>query len=161
MYTHTRAAHTHTHTHTHTPCLSAAKLNTTPKPQEPSKLWKQEQNLKRNKNTHRTHRNTHTHTHAHTHTHLHVQEWAFFLKAAGKLRPLNVLFLAVVAVAEGGNDTLLDRPALVMCSKCSPNCPRRTTTAEWDRVTNGAVWADFTGTTLTCHTTKEGFSEMT
>ena len=82
------------------------------------------------KHTPHTQEHTHTHTHAHTHTHLHVQEWAFFLKAAGKLRPLNVLFLAVVAVAEGGNDTLLDRPALVMCSKCSPNCPRRTTTAE-------------------------------
>ena len=152
MYTHTHATHTHTHTHH---ARDAAKLNTTPKPQEPSKFWKREQNLKRNKNTHRTHRNTHTH--------LHVQEWAFFLKAVGKLRPLNVLFLAVVAVAEGGKDTL---PPAGQASSCHVQQmqPKLSEKNHNSRVRPRHKWCSLgwiTGTTLTCHTTKEGFSEMT
>ena len=77
--------------------------------------------------------------HTQPHTHLQVPTSGcsfffsfFFLKAAGKLPPLNVLSVVVVAVSEGGKDTL---PPTGQASSCHvqqmhPKLSRRTTTAE-------------------------------
>lgn len=90
------------------------------------------------------------------HTHLHVQEQAFFLKAVGKLRPLNVLLKVVVAVTEGGNDTL---PPTGQASSCHVQQmqPKLSKKNHNSRVRACQKWCSLgriTGTTLTCHTTK-------
>lgn len=89
------------------------------------------------------HSRHHTHTHTQEHTHLDVQEWA--LKAVGKLRPINVLFVVVVSVTEGGKDTL---PPTGQDSSChvqqmQPKLSERNhNSRERDCIRNGAVWAE-------------------
>ena len=137
-----------THSHTHT-MLECSQNEHNSKPQEPSKSWNQEQNLNR-KQKHSRHQ---------VHTHLHV----LFLKAVGKPRPLNVLFVVVVAVPEGGKYTL---PPTGQASSCHVQQmqPKLSEKNHNSRVRSRQKWCSLgrvTGTTLICHTTKEGFWEMT
>lgn len=94
-----------------------------------------------------------THTHiTHTHTSMNTSR-RFDLKAVGRLRLLNTLSAVAVSVTGGVNTHTSpsppDRSAPVMCSKCSPNCPRENHNSRDSEL--------LTGTTLT----ERGFSEMT
>ena len=152
VYIHTHTKHTHTH-------HARVQPKSTHLQTAGAKRSQREEQSPKRKTQQTVHTGTHTHTHAHTRTHLNVHEWEFFLKAVGKLPPLTVLLVVVVAVSEGGKDTLPPAGQACPChvQQMQPKLSEKNHNSRVRPRQKLCSFGCITGTTLTCHTTKGRF----